>query len=94
MTNFDIFRTFPVRLKRAHLPTSLPLDNIQIPIGVASFPAKGGFLQAAAMVGQKPDNIIGADPDLAVAFLLTFVEDQLDTEMQVDGFDVVHILSV
>ena len=43
------------------------------------------------MGGQKPDDMIGIDPDLAVTFLLTFVEDQLDAEVKMDCVNVVHI---
>ena len=46
------------------------------------------------MVGQQPDDIVSTDPDLTVAFLLTFVKDQLDAKVQVDRFNVVDIFFV
>ena len=43
------------------------------------------------MASEQPDNVVHVDPDVAVALLLAFVKNQLQAEVQVHGFDVVHI---
>ena len=67
------------------------LRNVQILVRIFPLPAGGGLFDGAAVFGQEADDVVGADPDLAVAFLLVLVKDQLDPKMQVNGFDVIHI---
>ena len=67
--------------------------RIQIAVGIQPLPPPGLRVagHAAAMRGKQLDDGIGIDPDLAVALLLRFVEDQLQAEMQVDRLDIVDI---
>ena len=44
------------------------------------------------MGGEQTHEAVDIDPDLGVAFLLTFVKDQLHAEVQVDGLNVIDIL--
>ena len=57
-------------------------------------PAIGGFLDAGAVGGQQPDNVVHIDPDFRVAFLLALVKDQLQPEMQMNGFNIIDIFPV
>jgi len=44
-----------------------------------------------AVSGKKTGECVAVDPDLVVSFLLGLVKDQLEAEMEMDGFDVVGV---
>ena len=43
---------------------------------------------------QKPHQVIYIDPDFRIAFFLAFIKHQLQTEMQMDRFNIVRIFLV
>ena len=60
--------------------------NIQVLIGIESLPAVFTLHNGASVAAEEPDDGVGVDPNLAVAFLLPFFKYQLDAEM----LDAVH----
>lgn len=72
----------------------LQFSGIQILIGIATFPAQLGLLQTAPVVRKESDNVVGTDPDLTVTFLLAFIEDQLDAEVEMDRFNIIDVFFV
>ena len=48
----------------------------------------------AAVLGQKACQLITTDPDLAVAVFLGFIEDKLQTEVQMYNVDIIYIFFI
>ena len=68
--------------------------DIQILVRIHPLPAVSGFLDAAAMLGKQPHNVIHIDPDFGISRLLALVKYQLHAKMQMHGFDIVHVFPV
>ena len=71
---------------------ALPIFSIQVPVSINPLPGSvRGFDDAAPVTAQQPDDLVHVNPNLAVAFLLTLIKDQLQTEMQVNRLYVIDV---